>query len=654
VTRRLARHVIPVAAASVLLAACGGSLVDTTGRPPRLLVVVEDRVSFEELLAVRQFEQLARSGGAGLMTTHVRALTRQEQRDGFPIQEATIAWGTTAVPEGGRVSPIAEALRNGGVPICSYGDPAAVGPLTMFIAGPRGITSCADLSTGDDRVVILDDGQTRRMDAETCDPTPDADRMRSTILGLEGEAMARASFDVGASVSSVAVLVVAPSVSCRMKRVGDEVTPVILGSVVSRPLDLTPEPPQALSSVTSRRTGLIPNVDIAPTILRRGPIVAPIPDTMDGQPIRFSDAPAPFHLHRIHLEQRRIRVPLQLGEVALVSLTGLLTIGSLVVVSRRRELRPVFARTMRFAILAGVALLIPLSLGGWLPRLTYPVVLPFIVVSVIGLVVLAQVLGPRTRAGPFAVLGAIGLVVMAADAAAGWRGLGIPLVGGTMFDGVRFYGLPNAFLFLLAASAMFVAWRLPSPWGFALLVAAALFAGSPWTGADMGGAATLFAAAAMWWAVRVRRRAGPLVVVEALLLVVAGVAAVLLLNRYGPGPTTHATHFVERTGGSASRAWAVFRDRLSQGAHQVRDAPAAILPLLGLPVVGWLVVRARGAIGDGLQAAGQRWRVAVMTLCVAGMVAFFANDTGVAAAAPAFLYALAALAYPTIVTKRGP
>jgi hypothetical protein len=277
---------------------------------------------------------------------------------------------------------------------------------------------------------------------------------------------------------------------------------------------------------------------------------------------------------------------------------------------------------------------------------------PFVVASVVVLVVVAQVLGPRTGAGPFAVLGVVGLAVLAADAASGWRGLGIPLLGGTMFDGVRFYGLPNAFLFLLVASALFAAWRLPPRWGFWVLVAGALFAGLPWTGADIGGAATMFTAAAVWWALRVRHRVRPQVVVGAVAIVVAGVAVILLANRFGPGPPTHATRFVERTGDSWSRGWAEFRDRLSVGVRQVRDAPASIIPLLGLPIALWFAVRARGSVGAGLKASGRRWRDVVVTLCLAGMVAFVANDTGVAAAAPAFLYVLAALAYPAIVTKR--
>jgi hypothetical protein len=42
-----------------------------------------------------------------------------------------------------------------------------------------------------------------------------------------------------------------------------------------------------------------------------------------------------------------------------------------------------------------------------------------------------------------------------------------------------------------------------------------------------------------------------------------------------------------------------------------------------------------------------------VVLVLAGVVAYFANDTGVAAASPTFLYAMAALAYPVLQAAPG-
>src|SRR5439155_7326343 len=94
----------------------------------------------------------------------------------------------------------------------------------------------------------------------------------------------------------------------------------------------------------------------------------------------------------------------------------------------------------------------------------------------------------------------------------------VPLFGGTMFDGVRFYGLPHGFIAMLLASALLVAAALDPIPGFAVLVGAALFAGFPSLGADVGGSITLSFAAGLWLVLRHPRRFGWL---EALL--VAGI-----------------------------------------------------------------------------------------------------------------------------------
>ncbi|HEV8420278.1 MAG TPA: hypothetical protein VGR13_02845, partial [Actinomycetota bacterium] len=62
-----------------------------------------------------------------------------------------------------------------------------------------------------------------------------------------------------------------------------------------------------------------------------------------------------------------------------------------------------------------------------------------------------------------------------------------------------------------------------------------------------------------------------------------------------------------------------------------------------------LVLTRPGPIGWGLEMAGKRWQQALVVLTLAGMVAFFVNDTGLAAAAPVFLFAMSGMAYPAFV-----
>src|SRR5439155_25958608 len=117
-------------------------------------------------------------------------------------------------------------------------------------------------------------------------------------------------------------------------------------------------------------------------------------------------------------------------------------------------------RVGRFLMLAGAALPISLLAGGLLPRFTYAWEVPFLVLATAGLAWLAG----RTRLpgplAPFVFLGLLGLALLVVDGAVGGRAFRMPLLGGTMFDGARFYGLPNSMFMVPLASALFVAHRL--------------------------------------------------------------------------------------------------------------------------------------------------------------------------------------------------
>jgi hypothetical protein len=92
----------------------------------------------------------------------------------------------------------------------------------------------------------------------------------------------------------------------------------------------------------------------------------------------------------------------------------------------------------------------------------------------------------------------------------------------------------------------------------------------------------------------------------------------------------------------------VIGDHLAVGARMIADVPAAILPLLGFAIIAVLVIRRVGPVGVAM-GTDERWPALVMTICVASLVAYVANDTGAAAADPAFVYAMAGIVYPAMV-----
>jgi hypothetical protein len=588
-------------------------------------VFVIGGVSFEEMLSALPFRELARAGGTGLMTTKTSA-------SGVAAQFAAVGNGAIGLGVG-TPTLLAKELRRSGLAYC---EAAGAGPFSI-LADPQ-TPDC--LGVSDPSIVVFRAGEYAPVQAR--------DRVIDGLRGGFGSILLN---DIPALPDrETMVLVVDPSRSGAMDAVGDEVTPVLMA--IGRPSGLfsSSGSTRGLTSDTTRQDGLVANVDVAPTILDFFGI--PIPKAMTGNPIRIDGTVDVAHLHELHLDQRRIRLPFQLGLVAFISALGLLTIAALVWVRVRGPVPAWVASGLRFLILCGVALMIPLMAGGLLPRHTYWVVVPFVVVSAVALAAIARLARWPGPMGPFAFLGVTALAFMVVDALFGWRGLRIPLLGGTMFDGARFYGIPNAFLATLLGSSLFVA-TLLGPWaGTAFLFGAGLFAGFPSLGADLGGSATLFLAAGLWWAFRTRDRSPAARIVAASIIVLGGLAIVVLANRYLPGAPTHIAGFVERTGSGLAGIWHTFTSRLDGAIGQLQDVPAAWIPMLGLVVVLAAALIRPEPVGSGFAVAGLTWRDAIIVLTLAGMAAFFANDTGVAAAAPVFLYAATAMAYPSLLFIR--
>jgi hypothetical protein len=632
-----------------------GTAAASASGPPRpgvAVLFVVDRVSFEELMAVREFQALARAGGAGLMTTKVGS--------GDPTRAAYLTIGAGAIaPDGGPPFLVNEVLEGHRVGSCLYelqANPASA-------PGPEGLLAGAEprpcIGTGGpheidllspSNLVVATDGETFRLDERRSlmDSRVLATARRADLAD-EGTALRQVLGYLGRDWTLA--MVVTPTASTTMDRIGDEVTPLVMAEGRADQLLRGPGAMHALTSDTTRFDGMVSNVDVAPTILRFFGIE--MPSQMDGEPIRATDAAAPFALHRRHLEQRRIRLPVQLGALAFVVVVGALAIALLIGMGVRGSLLGPVADPMRFLAPCATALPISMLAGGLLPRLTYAWVVPFLVVTTIVLAWLALIVPGRGPLGPLTFLGAVGAGFLILDMALGGRALRIPLLGGTMFDGVRYYGLPNAFIALLLASALFLAHRLRPYEGFVLLIAAALFAGFPSLGADIGGAVTLFAAAGAWWVLRTRPRIGTREVAFGVGVVAVGLGAVLLANRYFPGAPTHATRFVE--GGGFGGAWRELRHRLGVGWGQIRAVPASWIPLIGLPMVLGVVLAGPGPIRRTLELEAG-WRDVIIALVLASIVAYVANDTGVAAAAPGFLYAMAAVAFPAFtisVAERG-
>ncbi len=412
-----------------------------------------------------------------------------------------------------------------------------------------------------------------------------------------------------------------------MERTKDDLYPVIVAEGTPKGVFLGEGEMQGLTSDSTRRPGVVTDADILATIAAfRGE-----PAPLDGSAIRVVDGPAPFLLHERYLAQRRMYVPVGEAAALYLVLVGLLGVAFVALGSRV----PAGARrVVGWGCLSVSALATGMLAAGHLPELTYSTVVPFIaIVTVFGTLAFSPLEGRSLTLVP-AGIGVAVLVYFGVEALLEWSGALATFLGGTHLDGGRFYGLPNAFIGLLAGAGLYVAQRLRTSAGFALLLVMALVAGSPFAGANLGGAVTLFAAAGLWVAVRERERLGPWRGLGVLALtVVAGTVLILLAHRVWPVPT-HITRFEENAGGPAG-IWRTFVDRLGVGIDLIRRNPAALVPVLGMPVALLAVLRPPASVRATFE-RWPAWRDAVLVTLLTGTVAYLANDSGPAAAGLAF------------------
>jgi len=425
------------------------------------------------------------------------------------------------------------------------------------------------------------------------------------------------------------VVVMSRTGSAEMSAEKDELHPLVMGVGAPSELFGAEGDPGSLTSDTTRRDGVVTDLDVEPTVAAFLGVDAP--EDAAGSPIRVVDEPTPFDLHERYLAQRRMYVPIGTAAALYVTLAGLLGAVFVALGSRVPELA---RRVVGWACLSAAALGTGLLAAGHLPQLTYAAALPFVaIVTVFG----TMAFSPLERRSAVWVPAGIGVGVLtffAVEAVLGWGAILTPLLGGSHLDGGRFYGLPNVAIGLLVGASLWVAQRFPTWTGVGVIVLVALLASMPYLGANLGAGVTLFATAGLWLAVRERHRLGPWKGVGVVALAVAGGTAIVLLAHWVSPLPTHVTRFEETSRGLAGIR-DTFVDRLGIGVDLIRRNPAALVPVLGLPLALVVALRPPAAIAATFE-RWPAWRDAVLVCLLAGIVAYVANDTGAAAAGLAF------------------
>ncbi|MBI4260051.1 MAG: hypothetical protein HY658_05750 [Actinobacteria bacterium] len=495
-------------------------------------------------------------------------------------------------------------------------------------------------------VTVFDLGDTLRIDTEAAFASPDeVERQRREALADLAPIMRE--MIAAAAAPDVMVIVLSPGTSGDMDRRGDEVAPIVIARGDPEQFFSPVAPrPGALTSDTTRRIGIVSNEDVAPTILSFFGIRPPA--EMRGSPIVVSRGLLPFTTHHRHLSHRRMAMPVQ---VAAGTGMALLVLGGALLATARRRVPRWIGRAGPVLPLAAIALPAALLAAGDLPILTYRRVGAFLAWTPLVAAAVALAFRRAHPLLPAALVGAGGLAYLWTEADGGWTAMMTPFLGGSAFDGARFYGLPNVFIGLLLAGGVFVAAVLPPVLGAAILFLGGLFAGLPDIGANHGGAITLFAASGLWLALRVRGRLGWREALLVAAVVALGLGLVLGANVLATDRPTHGSAFLEEAGRSPGTILATAARRLLIGWRLMLSAPPIAIPFLLLPVLCWLVVSGPGIVGEALS-RHPAWRDALVVLIAGSAVAFLANDSGPSAAGLGFALAAAGLSYVVLVEAR--
>lgn len=439
----------------------------------------------------------------------------------------------------------------------------------------------------------------------------------------------------------VMLIVAAPIPSREMRAKSDEVTPLIIakGRLTERMCVPLSRCAQGLTSNSTRREGVVSNIDVASTITNFLDIHSPV---TKGSPIRIEGDP-PTRLHERYLEYQRIHTPVGLLTLAIVLITLFASVGVLLA---RRSAPPNAVKALGILALVSVALPVVMLPSSLLPRLTYSVVLPTLVAAVSLLAIVAIRLGRGDPAAPVAIVAGLGMGVVILDGVLGWPGMLMPLLGDSALEGVRFYGMGNAYSGVYMAGAILLSARIPPIAGVGLLLATGLLAGLPGFGAELGTSFTLFLAAGLWYLLRVRKRFGLREVATAGAITLAGLATILLIHRFS-GVPTHVTRVLEdaeRSG--AGELLSVFGRRLALNVRNTSATPIAWLIVALLPV--WLAVawNRLGPFGPSLR-KNPSWREAAIVLALSSIVAFLVNDS-IGVTGLGFTFLSAALIYPAL------
>lgn len=502
-------------------------------------------------------------------------------------------------------------------------------------------------SGSDSEVIAIEIGDLARLyDAHLSYTEPSVTEMRGQVLErldvLIGTALERAG-------SEDRLMLLVPTPPRHDVAVGNSFTPMVMwagdGSMQG-----------ALTSATTRRKGMVTNLDVAPTILAAFGVEPP--GSFDGDAVEAIQTSDAIGLLAVEIERttatgiqrRTILRPI----VAAYIVAYVLALTYVVMRPDAAWVQKTLLTTlMLMALMPMALLLLPLlGLKGVIPALCAAIVLALVMSLVVQRISRSPVL-------PIAVASLITATAITADMYTGTRLIQNSVLGYDPMAGARFYGIGNEYMGVLVGSTIMGTTalldalpRLESWWrpvAIAVYITVLLTIALPMVGANVGGcitaAVSLPVTALLLYREKLTKR-GILLALALPVLVVGGMIVLdLYLNPGGPSHLGRAVRLIDANG--VYEAFAIIKRKLQMNLKLFRYSVWSRALVIGLAVIAWLLYRPTPLI----RRIKERFQATIHGLTgttVAALVALLVNDSGVVAAALVLHYAAVAILYLSV------
>jgi hypothetical protein len=550
-----------------------------------------------------------------------------------------------------RFAPLVCCDGRGAVPLGDVSDDTNVrapgSPGGYLTSVPRLVEESARLLENSDMLVV-DTGDTARLDRESPDTAPWFLKRQRAMALAEADRVVESLASL-LDLDSSLLLVVSPGAPLDSRAEGDYLTPFIAaGKWFGRGL---------LTSQSTRRAGLVNNVDFLPTALRFFGLQSP--SQVVGSSMSTVKGPADTVGYLKKLDQqagatRKARWPVVVTYLVLALLVVLLAAACVPLVNGRLRWPREPGRLARFVAPAAVVLLsVPLSfvvVGAFRYRgYLFPALFCAAFSAVVGLGAWLLQRG-RPAMSPVTAVCLLTTGVILVDLFAGGRLVMLPLLGDSALEGMRLYGLTNALVGLLLATAVWgvaglAGRRALEPgavrWAaLAALLGLSFVIGFGALGANMGSFIAAFVTALTFFVATSGRGFTPLRVAGVALLTAAGTVFMIMLD----SAFVH-THAGKMVSGGAVRFLPLVQRKLATQFGQIDFFlfPAILLIIV---VVGLALWMRRPASFWRRRWEEERLQTATLfSLVVGSLVAMVFEDTGIAIMGVMTLVSFLVMAY---------